>query len=393
MKTTKTIITAFALCTLCAEAKAQTMTVADVEAVPGETVEFVLNLANGKADTYTAMQFDVQFPPTGFATTGDYIVSKDWKNATAIIGSVDANGVATIPVASSETITPADVNGLLSVSFTVGSEVALGDYNVTLSNIWFGYGTNSKDYLDNVAFTVHVVAAHNIVLDENATGMPASAKNMNVRVVRTIEAGEWNTICLPFSMTAEQVKSAFGSDVQLGDFTGWSSEENDGVIVAINVEFTSVSAIEANHPYVIKVSAPVTEFSVAGVDIDPEEEPVVQVGKRMAERGYMYGTYVVKTVPEENIYLNQSKFWYSKGTTQTKGMTGYFEFRDVLDAYYDETEYSSQIKMILDDQTTGVSDISHKAAVSESYYDLQGRRMEKPVKKGLYIWGAKKVIK
>jgi len=393
MKTTKSIITAFALCALCAGAKAQTVTVADVEAVPGETVAFVLSLADGKADTYTAMQFNVQFPATGFTTTGEYSVASAWKNATAIIGSIDANGMATIPVASSETITPADVEGLLNVSFTVDSKVALGDYEITLSNIWFGYGTSSKDYLDDVSFKVHVVAAHTIVLDENATTAPVTEQGVNVHVLRTIEAGEWNTICLPFSMTAEQVKTAFGSDVQLADFTGWSSEEDGDAIVAINVAFTSVSVIEANHPYVIKVSAPVTEFTVEGVDIAPEEEPVVQVGKRVAERGYMYGTYVVRTVPEESIYLTDNKFWYSTGNTQTKAMTGYFEFHDVLDAYYDGTEYSSQIKMIIDDPTKGINDKSHEMTDCKNIYDLQGRRIEKPAKKGLYIWGDKKVIK
>ena len=41
-----------------------------------------------------------------------------------------------------------------------------------------------------------------------------------VRVKRTINANEWSTICLPFAITAEQVKGVFGDDVQLGDFTG-----------------------------------------------------------------------------------------------------------------------------------------------------------------------------
>ena len=392
MKTAKFIITAFAFCTLCAGAKAQTVTVADVEAVPGETVDFALSLAGGKADTYTAMQFDVQFPASGFTTTGEYSVSKEWKNATAIIGSVDANGMATIPVASSETITPADVEGLLNVSFTVGSEVALGEYNVTLSNIWFGYGTSSKDYLADVTFKVNVVAAHTIVLDEDAAAMPAAAQGVDVRVKRTINADEWSTICLPFAMTAEQVKTAFGSDVQLADFTSWNSEEEDGAIVSINVGFTDVTEMEANHPYIIKVREKVTEFIVDGVDIAPEEEPVVQVGKRTAERGYMYGTYVKTTIPEENVFLSGGDFWYSTGKTQTKGLRGYFEFRDVLDAYYDETSTASRFVMFFEGETTtGVTEIVNSKLSNSKYFDLQGRRVVKPVK-GLYIKNGKKEV-
>lgn len=73
--------------------------------------------------------------------------------------------------------------------------------------------------------------------------------NANVRVRRTIKAGEWNTICLPFAMTAEQVKGAFGNDVQIGDFNDY---EFDGDV--ISVKFRNATAIEANHPYIIKVA-------------------------------------------------------------------------------------------------------------------------------------------
>ena len=210
MKQMKSTMMAIALCVLGAGANAQTVTVTDVEALPGETVAFTLDLAGGKPGTYTAMQFDAQFPTTGFTTTGKYSVSELWENASATIGSVDAEGQATIPVSSTESISTADVEGLLSVSFVVGSNVAIGEYDVTLKNLWFGYGTNSKDYLDDVSFKVKVVAAHNIVLDENSTTAPEAAEGVNARVLRTISADIWNTICLPFAMTAEQVKAAFG---------------------------------------------------------------------------------------------------------------------------------------------------------------------------------------
>ena len=65
MKQIRLTIVAFALCALFAGAKAQTVTVADVEALPGETVAFSLNLTGGKAGLYKAMQFDIQFPATG----------------------------------------------------------------------------------------------------------------------------------------------------------------------------------------------------------------------------------------------------------------------------------------------------------------------------------------
>ena len=201
MKKMKTTFISLALCIMCASVKAQTVSVADVEALPGETVSFTLDLSGGKAETYIALQFDVHFPNNNFTTTGDYSVSSKWKNATSVVGSVDGDGVATIHVSSAETISDANVGGLITIDFTVGSNVPVGEYDVTLKNIWFGYGISSKDYVDDVTFKVNVVAQHTVVLDELSTTAPEKATGVNVTVKRTINANEWSTICLPFDMS------------------------------------------------------------------------------------------------------------------------------------------------------------------------------------------------
>lgn len=273
--------------------------------------------------------------------------------------------------------------------------------NGTVTNILLSErtasGTNVGHNFDDIPFTVTIgePVDPRTLLDENATVAPTEATGVDVRVRRTINAGEWSTICLPFAMSASQCKTAFGEDVALGDFSSWSSEEDDeGAIVAINVGFTTVNEMEANHPYIIKVSEKVTEFTVDGVDIELEEEPMVQVGKRAAERGWMYGTYVVTKVPEENLFLSGNKFWYSTGKTTTKGLRGYFEFRDVLDAYYDATDAGSRITITFDDNTTtGISSMHNSQyIIRNDYYNLNGQRVRQPGK-GLYIHNGKKVTK
>ncbi len=391
----KLTIIALALCFCGTVAHAQTVSVADVEALPGETVAFTLNLAGGKADTYTAMQFDAQFPTSGFTTTGKYVVSDLWENATAIIGSVDAEGLATIPVASSESISQADVEGLLTVSFSVGSDVAFGEYDVTLTNLWFGYGTSSKDYLEDVTFKVKVVERHTVVLDENSTVAPTEATGVNVRVVRTINASTWSTICLPFDMSEEQVKAAFGDDVELADFTEWSSEEDDeGNIVGIEIGFAEIAEIEANHPCLIKVSSPIEEFTLDGIDIVVDEEPMVQVGKKKAERGYLMGTYVANTtVPEYNLFLNNNLFWYSTGLTTMKAFRAYFELADVLT---EVEEANAKVRLVVgDDEASALNTISVGNVEADGiWYTMDGRKLSgKPTEKGIYIVNGKKVMK
>lgn len=399
MKKIRFILLALTLCALCAEAGAQTVTVADVEALPGETVAFTLNLAGGRADTYIAMQFDAQFPVTGFSTTGDYSISSSWKNATSVIGSVDANGVATIPVSSAETITGSDVDGLLTVYFTVDNNVALGLYDVTLTNLWFGYGTSSKDYLDDVTFTVNVVERHTIVLDETSTTAPEAAEGVNVLVKRTIKANVWSTICLPFAMTAAQVEKAFGTleeDVFLADFTGVSVDDDKNICVNFTDE---VSAIEANHPYLIKVSDAVSEFVVENVDIDPEEEPSVnknklKVGAITAYNSFV-GTYVANTVvPNECLFLNNNKFYYSNETTQMKGYRGYFAFYNVLPEVEEELE--AKIRLVFDGWSTTINELSTSNVQKGTVYNMNGQLIGTDIDinnlpKGVYMIDGKKV--
>jgi len=396
MKQMKTIILSLVLCALCAGATAQTVTVADVEALPGETVAFTLNLTGGKASTYTAMQFDAHFPATGFATTGKYSVSELWENATATIGAVDANGIATIPVASSESISAADVEGLLSVSFTVGSDVAIDEYEVTLKDLWFGYGTSSKDYLDDVSFKVKVVAAHTIVLDETSTTAPVAATGVDVRVKRSIKANSWSTICLPFAIPAEKMTAAFGEGVEVKNFTGYDIVESGDDIVGITISFESATAIEANHPYLIKVANAITAeegFTVDGVDIAPEDEPVVSYGfttgkgsKAVYHPADFIGTYVAEiTLPENDLFISNNRFYYSAGETKMKAYRAYFEFDDVLTAL---DEAGARITMI-DSETTGITEYRGKMS-DDTYYDLQGRKVESP-RKGVYIVNGSKI--
>lgn len=231
-----------------------------------------------------------------------------------------------------------------------------------------------------------------VVLDENSLSAPSAAANADVRVLRTIKANEWNTICLPFAMTEAQVKECFGDDAQLADFTNWSSEEDDaGAIVGIDLNFETATAIEANHPYIIKVSAPITEFTVEDVTLEPEEEPVVQVGRKASERGRFYGTYIVTQVPEENLFLSGNKFWYSKGKTTIKGYRGYFELRDVLDAYYDGSEV--KVNVFIDDEETGIKSLTPALSQREgAMYNLAGQRVGRNYK-GIVIENGMKVKK
>lgn len=362
--------------------------VADVDVLPGETVWASVNLTDGKADTYTAMTLYAQIPMELVPYIDDIgcTVNAAWEGTSFSYNLDPKTGIATIPFASSNVIPGSSLNDLVKVKLKLKATAPLGEYSLTLKNTLFEYNSSDKDYADDVTFKVNVV--NFLVLDETSTVAPVAATGVNVKVKRTINANEWSTICLPFAMSEEQVKAAFGNDVELKDFSSWSSEKNtDDEIVSINVGFTSVSAIEANHPYVIKVSTAISEFTVDGVDIDPADAEVV-VGKGKT-KGTFYGNYVAGTeVPEENLFISGNKFYYSTGSTTIKAFRGYFELKDVLDSYYDEAP--SRVVFDFGD-VTGIQKISAQGQNDGIYYDLSGRRVEKP-SKGVFIVNGKKVI-
>ena len=370
---------------------AQTLTVEDVEALPGTTGKYVLKINVGDGE-YTGFQFDIQYPATGFSTpsTGKSTVNASWIGGSINPGDLtDGKGRVSALSMSNDLIPAGDIE-IGTVSFNVADDVSLDEYEVTISNFEFLSGT-TRTPVSDVTFKVKVVNALTVILDDTSTTLPENATGVNVVVKRTIKANDWSTICLPFEMSEEQVKAAFGNDVELADFTSWSSEEDDdGNIVSINIDFTDVTEIEANHPYIIKVTETISKFNVDGVDIEVDEEPVVQVGKKKAERGYFTGCYVANTeVPENNLFLSENKFWYSKGLTKMKAFRGFFELADVLTAVEGA---DSRISMSFDNQAEGIKETSSLKSQSSNLYDLQGRRVVKPGK-GLYIQNGRKVIK
>ena len=374
------------------EVAAQQIVVDDVEALASETVSLRISL-DTEGGLYTGMEFDIQFPQDGFSTTGNAVVTALWDGAFTIgdVGGVGISNLARSGVMSySDTTIPGEgLNQLGTVEFVVPSSLPLGCYNMAITNVTL-IG-DSRVAVPDVIFTLKVVETHIVVLDEASTNVPVAAAGVNVRVRRTIKAGEWSTICLPFAMSEAQVKVAFGDDVQLGDFNDY---EYVDATDAIRVNFQCATAIEANHPYIIKVSTAVSEFTVDGVDIDPQEAIVdFDTSRRKNQPRQFVGTYVANTVLDwGTLFLSDNQFWYSTGNTKMKAFRAYFNLNDLIPDF--EDNYESRVSMVFgDDITTGISLSPSLSQGEGAVYDLQGRRVDEPKAKGIYIVNGKKIKK
>ena len=295
------------------------------------------------------------------------------------------------------------------ITISAGSDVKIGTtYTANIIEAK-GSSTGASIPFPDQTFTIKVVE-NRITLDENV-GITAQTPTgeQNVLVKRTISANKWNTICLPFAMSADQIKSAFGdATVQLADFTGCTPTYDGDNCTAIKVNFTNANTIKANQPCLIKVSEAVTEFKVDGVNIEVDEENASvdldelkykKDGKWVYEYNSMIGTYKQEIVIANNkLFLSNNKFYYSTGTAKMKAFRAYFDFYEVLT---DKSAGVSNAKIsFFVDETTGISDINTKTKVdSDAVYNINGQYVGKNVDmntlpKGVYIInGKKKIVK
>jgi len=392
----KKFLTFMAFLAIAGSAMAQNeLSVADIELPQNSESPLVVSFQFDVADTYTGYSFNLELPSDlEFVMAGGTDVAYVKGTCHDATHSVTANlneGLVKVAGLSLGSKPLVGTSGVL-LTFTIkpsSSSLEIGHvYTGKIKDILLVPVEGDKQNLTESTFTITIgePADTRTILDETSTTAPEAATGVDVRVKRTIKANSWSTICLPFAMSETQVKAAFGDDVDVRDFTSWSSEEDDdGNIISIKIGFTPVTAIEANHPYIIKVSSAISEFTVDGVDIDPEEEPTVQVGKKKAEKGFFTGTYVADTtVPEDNLFLNGNRFYYSNGNTKMKAFRGYFELADVID-----TELAAARITMVESETTGITEYRSKLS-DDIYYDLQGRKVETP-RKGVYIVNGNKI--
>jgi hypothetical protein len=385
----KIILSLFALFAMGESLMAQKIDVPDVYASPGQTVAFTMHLSEGQADKYIALQFKAQFPATGFSTvkTNGFIVSDSWPGANAVINDLDDTGLVTIPFDCTNAIQGSKVDYLISIKFKVANNLTAGDYDVTLKDIELQYRENEVTKADkpaDVTFKVKVQDKDEaeVTLDENSPLVPEEAEDVKIRVFRTIEAGKWSTICLPFKMTANQRKAAFGDDVEVRRLTAY---EKNGDNITLTFGTTLTGNMVATKPYIIKTSSNIKSFDVtSSISVSSPKETIWDDPDEENEK-YAEFTGINKAgvvVPEDNLFINNNEFWFSKGKTITKAFRGYFWAKDAVS--------SAPVLMVFDNEATGISTVKSEKA-NNTVYNLNGQRIANP-QKGLFIKGGKKVV-
>ena len=295
---------------------------------------------------------------------------------------------------------------------------------ISQNKITDGQASVGDTKIDRIDFKIKLVEDV-IHLYEDYAGSESQIKTYqgDVRVHRTLKPNQWNTIVLPFDMDADQLQSAFGSNVKVGIFTGTTYDEATN---KYTIQFQSTDEIYNNTPCIIKVSGTeedyhseltnntldesgnIIDFKVLLVDMalgsygdDPDE--VKLCNKKSSRKEHFKGTYKMKTVKSEGetAYLAGGKFYYlSDGNSTTvKAFRGYFELYylpDYIETIEESNSNSANLAFSIDDeQITDIDGVTTSTPVAEGVYDLQGRKVSNDLntlKRGVYIIDGKKVM-
>jgi hypothetical protein len=183
----------------------------------------------------------------------------------------------------------------------------------------------SKGHLTSLVVTE---PAGVVTLDEAATSTDSWADKVgettyDVQIIRTIKAGMYNTLCLPFAVSSSQCKDIFGSDVQIRTLEEATVEEGDFVL---NLNFKVVHDIYQGTPVLIKTSRDIVNPVFAGVKFataDPD-------GTYKTNADFV-GNFVAGTIPasENNLFLGANNTLYFPTVDMPiLGMRAYFVIHD-----------------------------------------------------------------
>lgn len=282
-----------------------------------------------------------------------------------------------------------------------GDKVSAGDeLSGSLVDVEFTHNEGAvRNPFSDVTFTIKVT--DKIILDENYTWVPfATSVAADLRVIRTIKANEWSTICLPFNMNNTKRNAAFGDDYELAEFTGYEAQKDaDNKVIGLTLKFNPVpsgTTMSKNVPYVIKTTKEISEFevnakvdptpdnttkSIVAYDEDEDDDIVVATMKGVLKAGTV--------VPENSLFLSENKFYYSSGKTKMKGFRAYFTLKDVL---ADVSQSGARIFLSVGDETTEIHPVQ-MGTDDDGWYTLSGLKLDKkPAATGVYIHRGEKVV-
>lgn len=256
----------------------------------------------------------------------------------------------------------------------------LQDVPVELDATRNGYKLVAKIFIDFSGMKIHVLFAPTVDID-GTTDVKAIEPGMkNIRFTRPLKNG-WNSICLPFNMSAFDFENS--TDTKLQALASYDGEV---------LNFEEVENLEANVPYLVYITGDNTEDGMFhGFNIGTEvfaADPQAQCRGGFCFQGNYTPSFAMRNRYGVADHGAEGQFIQKGGETSTLPATG---------AYFTASGKPASVKLNLGGEVTGID--SNGVIISDSasapVFDLKGVRVSngslEGLPKGLYIQGGKKV--
>ena len=214
------------------------------------------------------------------------------------------------------------------------------------------------------------------VLDEKKPANKILRTNATAVVVkRKIKAQRWNTICLPFDMSTEQLQEAFGTHCLMA----FTAAENN------KLTFKPTTKLVAGVPYLLKTATEIKAWTMQNVNV------VAQNAGLVSHNGVAFcGTFHHKVLAEDNSeqFLMGNKLFLPANNARTlPGLRAYFKFTSAAAA--------KQFEFVADEATGIAKNVEEAMPLqNDVWYTLEGKKMEgQKLQRGqVYVHRNKKIL-
>jgi hypothetical protein len=227
--------------------------------------------------------------------------------------------------------------------------------------------------------------------EDDNSGVVIDGYQCDFTLNRTFRTGYYNTFAVPFSVSIDELKQVMGEETTVKELTA-SSLENNRLIMS----FDNATSIEAGKPYFVNVPADVVNPTFKDVivrnvstTINTNYVNVVPAIGKTLVKGYTGSEDDAQSV----LFLSGgNKFKHPTVVNQPdnedsylKGFRAYFQLHDGATM--------ANISSNLTGNLTGIVDVRNRMEDGrKDIYDMQGRKVQNPTKKGIYIINGKKVV-
>lgn len=229
-----------------------------------------------------------------------------------------------------------------------------------------------------------------VTLDETSDNISTvisdnAGKTVNVTLKRSISKDYLNTVCLPFALSADQVAEVFGEGSVVSDYTS---------VTGTVMNFTPVTEMVANHPYIVKATETFDTKNIAGVTLKTIVKDGNRVDRMNAEETFIAdfvgspSIYTFTSVAGDQLFLGKDGKLYrpnAKGD-KMKGMRAYFEVVDYT---------GNEAKVNIGGGLSSIDKLMNGEAMTGKVYNLNGQYVGNTLDglaKGLYIMNGKKYV-